>query len=87
MRANLTDTTNPNAVTKNSGHTLKIHLIAVGYLILSLEITYSLNTIRQAELFNNFFYDQFSTKSNYSIDVDFSSDDFIDFKFDENKII
>ena len=39
MRANLTDTTNPNAITKNSGHTLKIHLIAVGYLILSLEIT------------------------------------------------
>ena len=41
MRANLTDITNPNAVIKNSGHTLKIHLIAVGYLILSLEITYS----------------------------------------------
>ena len=41
MRANLTDITNPNAVKKNSGHTLKIHLIAVGYLILSLEITYS----------------------------------------------
>ena len=30
MTANLTDTTNPNAVTKNSSHTLKIHLIAVG---------------------------------------------------------
>ena len=41
MRANLTDATNPNAVTKNSSHTLNIHLIAVGYLILSLEITYS----------------------------------------------
>ena len=88
MRANLSDTTNPNAVTKkfwsyvkNSSNSNRIPDFVFRNNI------FAKNPIRQAELFNNFFYDQFSTKSSYSIDVDFSSDDFIDFKFDENKII
>ena len=86
MRANLTDPTNPNAVTKkfwsyvkNSSNSSRIPDSVFRNNI------FAKNPIRQAELFNAFFYDQFSTKSSYSI-VDFSNDDFINFKFDENKI-
>ena len=39
-----------------------------------------------ANLFNKFFSDQFSSPSNYDIDINFEDDPFHDFKFDENKI-
>ena len=41
---------------------------------------------KQAELFNSYFYDQFSGISNYSTDVDFSNDILANFRFEKNKI-
>ena len=88
MRANLTDPTNPNTVTKKFWSYVKYssYNSRIPDSVFRNDI-FAKNPIRQAELFNNFFYDQFLTKRNYSIGVDFSSDYFIDFKFDENKII
>ena len=40
----------------------------------------------QAELFNEFFYQQFSEASNYSIPIDFSDDNRFDVDFDHTKI-
>lgn len=40
----------------------------------------------QAELFNEFFCDQFSDVSNYNINIDFSNDNDYDISFDHNKI-
>ena len=41
---------------------------------------------KQAELFNSYFYHQFSGISNYSTDVDFSNDILPNYRFEENKI-
>ena len=40
----------------------------------------------QAELFNTFFYEQFSEPSNYDIDIDYSSDSRFDIDFDQGRI-
>jgi hypothetical protein len=40
----------------------------------------------QAELFNEFFYQQFSDASNYSVPIDFTNDDRFDVDFDHRKI-
>ena len=40
----------------------------------------------QAELFNSFFYDQFSTRSNYDIAIDWANDSRFDIIFDKSEV-
>ena len=40
----------------------------------------------KADMFNNFFYSQFSSASNYDIDIDFKSDESFEVDFDLSKV-
>ena len=44
------------------------------------------NSVDKAELFNCYFYDQFSGPSNYNVDIDWSNDQSFDIDFCHRKI-
>ncbi len=44
------------------------------------------NPIDQANLFNNYFYEQFSAESNYDVDFDFGNDQLFNLRFDSNDV-
>ncbi len=47
---------------------------------------YRSQSVDKAELFNAFFYDQFSDASNYDISIDWSTDSSFDIDFNHRKI-
>ena len=60
------------------------------YLFSSTHIVY-FSTFRnkpseKAELFNNYFYDQFSGQSDYNINIGWSNDQVFDIDLDQNKV-
>ena len=86
MRANFSDDQSDNTITKKFWSHVKStsnsHRIPelVGY-----SGTYRSSHIDQANLFNNFFSDQFSCPSSYDINIDYSNNNF-DIDFDANDI-
>ena len=87
MRATLSDPTNPNALTKKFWSYVKnaSNCSRIPDSVYRNE-KHANNPSKQAELFNSYFYDQVSEKSIYTIDVDFSKCEFLDYRFEENKI-
>ena len=49
-----------------------------------LDDTFRNKSSEKAELFNNYFYEQFSDPSNYNTHIDFSNDQVIDIDFNRN---
>ena len=47
---------------------------------------YRSNALEQSNLFNEFFFEQFSESSNYNISIDFTNDDSFDILFCPQKI-
>ena len=87
MRANFDDDLNPNAITKKFWSSVKS---ASKSSRISEKMHFG-NTIRNnseeiANLFNQHCYNQFSDRSTYEIDIDFSNDHFSDFALDERNI-
>jgi len=84
MRSNFDDTSNPNSLTKkfwsyvkSSSNTSRIPDIV------SCKGRFRSEPIDKANLFNNYFCEQFSRQSHYDIDVDFNHDSFLnDFRID-----
>ena len=88
MRATLNDPLNPNALSKKFwSHVKNISNSSRIPDSIYRNGVYANDHSKQADLFNSNFYDQFSTKSNYSVDVDFSNDEFSSFKFKEDRIL
>ena len=87
MRSALCDSSNPNTLTKKFWSYVKnaSNSTRIPDSICRNGI-YTNEPSKQAELFNSYFYDQFSGISNYSTDVDFSNDILANFRFEENKI-
>ena len=88
MIATLNDPSNPNALTKKFwSYTKNVSSSSrIPYSVYRNGV-YANDHSKQADLFNSYFYDQFSAKSNYSVDVDFSNAEFSSFKFNENRIL
>ena len=88
MRATLNDPLNPNALSKKFWSYVK-NISNSSRIPDSIyrNGVYANDHSKQADLFNSYFYDQFSTKSNYSVDVDFFNDEFSSFKFKEDRIL
>ena len=87
MRATLSDSTNPNALTKkfwsyvkNASNCSRIHDSVYR------NEKHANNPSKRAELFNSYISDHVSEKSIYTIDVDFSKSEFLNYRFEENKI-
>ena len=51
-----------------------------------LDDTFRNKPSEKAELFNNYFYGQFSRPSNYNTDINFSSDQVFDIDFNRNRV-
>ena len=87
MRANLNDSSNPNDLTKKFWSSVKntSNRTSIPDSIHRGEV-YANNHKKQAEIFNTFFHDQFSCRSNYDIDIDFGNDSFSNFLFNESTI-
>ena len=88
MKANLIDSSNPQAITKKFWSFVKsnsntsripneVHYNGI----------YANSDQRQADLFNNYFFEQFSHPSTYDIDIDFDKCNFKNFYFNVNGIM
>ena len=88
MKANLVDSSNPQAITKKFWSFVKsnsntsripneVHYNRI----------YANSDQKQADLFNKYFFEQFSHPSTYDIDIDFDRCNFKNFYFDVNGII
>ena len=88
MKANLIGSSNPQAITKKFWSFVKsnsntsripneIHYNGI----------YANSDQRQADLFNNYFFEQFSHPSTYDIDIDFDRCNFKNLYFDVNRIM
>ena len=88
MKANLIDSSNRQAITKKFWSFVKsnsntsripneVHYNGI----------YANNDQRQADLFNNYFFEQFSHPSTYDIDIHFDNCNFKNFYFDVNRIM
>ena len=87
MRADLNDSSNPNALTKKFWSYVKNTSNSTSIPdSIHRDHVYAKSHEKQAEIFNTFFYDQFSTSSSYKIDVDFENDLCVNFKFVENSV-
>ena len=51
-----------------------------------LDDTFRNKPYEKAELFNNYFYEQFSGPSNYNTDINFSNDQVFDIDFNRNRV-
>ena len=51
-----------------------------------LDYTFRNKPSEKAELFNNYFYEQFSGPSNYNTDINFSNDQVFDIDFNRNRV-
>ena len=51
-----------------------------------LDETFHNKPSEKAELFNNYFYEQFSGPSNYNTDIHFSNDQVFDIDFNRNRV-
>ena len=51
-----------------------------------LDDTFHSKPSEKAELFNNYFYEQFSGPSNYKTDINFSNDQVFDIDFNRNRV-
>ena len=84
MRSNFDDELSPNTITKKFWSSVK----SVTKSSRIPDKMYLNDCIRTepeeiANLFNKHFFDQFSDKSSYDIDIDFTNDAFYDFSFDK----
>ena len=88
MRSNLCDPSNPNALTKKFWSYVKSNsnTSRIPTNVYCAEV-HANDDVKQAELFNAFFYKQFSLSSNYEIDIDFSNDSFQRFKFEPHNVM
>ena len=88
MRPNLNDKSNPNVLTNEFWSYVKStsNMSRIPTQVHRKEV-YANDAKKQADLFNEYFYDQFSAASAYSTDIDFTNDsNFIDFHFDPDQI-
>ena len=88
MRANLNDKSNPNVLTKKFWSYVKStsNTSRIPTQVHRKEV-YANDAKKQADLFNEYFYDQFSAPSAYNTEVDFANyNNFIDFHFDPDQI-
>ena len=79
MRDNLYDENDPGLITKKFW---SIRLPETMYL----DDTFRNKPSEKAELFNNYFYEQFSRPSNYNTDINFSNDQVFDIDFNRNRV-
>ena len=93
MRDNLYNEDDPGLITKKfwshvkSGLMLNQTLSLVDCLKLCIyTILPVINRLKKAELFNNYFYEQFSGPSNYNTDISFSNDQVFDIDFNRNRV-
>ena len=81
MRSNFDDELNQNVITKKFWSYVKSSTNSSRLPdCMSLNGKFRNNSKDIADLFNGHFFEQFSKKSNYDIDIDFSNDPFINFK-------
>ena len=75
MRANLNDKSNPNVLTKKFWSYVKStsNTSRIPTQVHRKEV-YANDAKKQADLFNEYIYDQFSAASAYSTDIDFTND-------------
>ena len=88
MRANLNDNSNPNVLTKNFWSYVKStsNTSRIPTQVHRKEV-YANDSKKQADLFNVYFYDQFSAASVYNTDINLENDNnFIDFHFYPDQI-
>ena len=88
MRANLNDNSSPNDLTKKFWSYVKStsNTSRIPTQVHRKEV-YANDSKKQADLFNEYFYDQFSAGSVYNTDINFENDNnFIDFHFYPDKI-
>ena len=87
MRDNMYNTDDPALITKkfwsHQKFTANSHRLPE---CMYLKNCYRNNRLDQANMFNNFFYDQFSESSNYNVDIDYTNDDSFEVSFCHRKI-
>ena len=81
MRANFTEESNPNTISKKFWAFVKSSSNSSRIPdSISCKGSFRNNSVDKANMFNNFFHEQFSDKSHYNIDCNFSNDPFHNFK-------
>ena len=88
MRSNFEDDISPNTITKKFWSYVKASSKSSRIPDkMYLNSTARNNPTEVANLFNQHFYNQFSDKSSYNIDIDFAADPFVDLSFNTARVV
>ena len=87
MRDNLFDDSKPSSLTKKLWSYVKCSSksSSIPEHVFHNNV-HATDSTRKANLFNTFFFKQFSAPSEYNIEVNFTDDDYHNFRFDPNKV-
>ena len=87
MRDNLYNEDDPGLITKKFWSHVKSNSKSSRLPeTMHLDDTFRNKPYEKAELFNNYFYEQFSGPSNYNTDINFSNDQVFDIDFNRNRV-
>ena len=87
MRENLYNEDDPDLITKKFWSHIKSNSKSCRLPeTMHLNSTFRNKPSEKAELFNNYFYDQFSGQSDYNINIGWSNDQVFDIDLDQNKV-
>ena len=87
MRDNLYNEDDPGLITKKVWSHVKSNSKSSRLPeTMHLDDTFRNKPSEKAELFNNYFYEQFSGPSNYNTDIHFSNDQVFDIDFNRNRV-
>ena len=87
MRDNLYNEDDPGLITKKFWSHVKSNSKSSRLPeTMHLDDTFRNKPSEKAELFNNYFYEQFSGRSNYNTHIDFSNDQVFDIDFNRNRV-
>ena len=87
MRDNLYNEDDPGLITKKFWSHVKSNSKSSRLPeTMHLDDTFCNKLSEKAELFNNYFYEQFSGRSNYNTHIDFSNDQVFDIDFNRNRV-
>ena len=87
MRDNLYNEDDPGLITKKFWSHVKSNSKSSRLPeTMHLDDTFRNKPYEKAELFNNYFYEQFSGPSNYNTDINFSNNQVFDIDFNRNRV-
>ena len=87
MRENLYNEDDPDLITKKLWSHIKSNSKSCRLpKTMHLNSTFRNKPSEKAELFNNYFYEQFSGQSDYNINIGWSNDQVFDIDLDQNKV-